>query len=267
MLKNFYQDLSGNSKRLIDDGYFIIDIEKIDKLIDVRDSFTNYLQESHDIDISSEKLELLHDFLSVENVNNVRIGFFQFINSISKDFTSDYLEFAKKSMFEVVGTELASSKMVNFSIQMPNDDSSILPLHSDMFSGESPFQVNLWVPLTDAKDTNSMFIFNPSFSQKICGELSDYEEDGLSQLMMENKEEYTFVNVPFGKCLIFSPTCLHGNVLNTTKTSRLSFNCRYKNLFTPYHKSEESEKKLGSFYKALTPKAATLIGLNFNLDE
>ena len=85
--------------------------------------------------------------------------------------------------------------------------------------------------------------------------------------MLENKDEYIFLDVPFGKALIFSPTCLHGNVLNQTKTTRLSFNCRYKNLFTPYHKSEESEKKLGSFYKPLSPKAATLIGLKFNFNE
>tara|TARA_B100000787_G_C16187859_1_gene295716 strand:+ start:1139 stop:1942 length:804 start_codon:yes stop_codon:yes gene_type:complete len=267
MLQDFYLDFSKNSKKLIDDGYFIIDIDNIDKLESIKGSFTKYLQESHNVIIPPENLDSLHEFVSVEDLNEIRLGFFQFINSINKEFTSDYLDLAKKAIFDVVGSELASSKMVNFSIQLPNDESSILPLHSDMFSGESPFQVNLWIPLTNAKDTNSMFIFNPKFSHKICNDLSNYEEEGLGRLMNDNKDEYIFLDVPYGKGLIFSPTCLHGNVLNETKTSRLSFNCRYKNLFTPYHQSEESEKKLGSFYKVLSPKAATLIGLKFNLND
>jgi sporadic carbohydrate cluster 2OG-Fe(II) oxygenase len=267
MLQDFYKDFSKNSKKLIDDGFFIIDIENIEKLGKIRNSFTGYLKESHGIEIVPEKLELLHEHISIESLNDIRLGFFQFINSTRKEFTLDYLDLARHSMFEVVGTELASSKMVNFSIQFPNDESSILPIHSDMFSGESPFQINLWIPLTDAKDTNSMFIFNPIFSQKICNKLGNYEEVGLDSLMSENKNEYHFLDVPFGKALIFSSACLHGNVVNQTKRSRLSFNCRYKNLFTPYNQSKESEKKLGSFYKPLSPKAATLIGLNFNLDE
>ena len=33
-------------------------------------------------------------------------------------------------------------------IQMPQDNTSILPSHADTFSGESSYQINLWVPLT-----------------------------------------------------------------------------------------------------------------------
>ena len=92
-------------------------------------------------------------------------------------------------------------------------------------------------------------------------------KEGLDKLLVQNKSDYIFLDVPYGKALIFSTACLHGNVLNQTKTTRLSFNCRYKNLFTPYNKSIYSDKKLGSFYKPITPKAASMIGLNFKIDD
>ena len=160
-----------------------------------------------------------------------------------------------------------TNKMVNFSAQLPNDETSLLPIHSDSFSGESPFQINLWVPLTNAYDSNAMFIFNPKFSSKVMRNIRDYEQEGISKLVEEHPDECTFLKVSSGEALIFSPTCLHGNIINKTKETRLSFNCRYKNLFSPYTENEGSEKKLGSFYSPLTPKAASLIGLNFNFDD
>jgi sporadic carbohydrate cluster 2OG-Fe(II) oxygenase len=267
MLKDFYNDFSNNSKKLIDDGFFIVDIEDLEKLKLIKNTFIEYLKEFHNITIAPDKLDCLHNQISIENVNEVRYGFYQYINRTFKKFTLEYLNLAKNYMFEVVGSELASNRMVNFSIQMPNDKSSILPIHSDIFSGESPYQINLWVPLTNAKNSNSMFIFSPKFSESVCQNFNKYEKEGLDKLLVQNKSDYIFLDVPYGKALIFSTACLHGNVLNQTKTTRLSFNCRYKNLFTPYNKSIYSDKKLGSFYKPITPKAASMIGLNFKIDD
>ena len=49
-------------------------------------------------------------------------------------------------------------RKINLSIQLPYDNSSLLPIHSDVWSGCSPFVV-LWVPLVDVYDSKSMFIF------------------------------------------------------------------------------------------------------------
>ena len=125
----------------------------------------------------------MHEDLSVEKVNDVRVGFYQHINKSSTEFTLQYLELARNAMFDVVGTELASNKMVNFSIQLPGDESSVLPIHTDIFSGESPFQINLWVPLMDVYETNSMFIFTPEFSHEVCSNINYYEEKGIDNLV------------------------------------------------------------------------------------
>ena len=45
-------------------------------------------------------------------------------------------------------------KNLNLSIQCPNDNSSLLPIHFDVWSGDSPFEINLWVPLVDCYKLN-----------------------------------------------------------------------------------------------------------------
>ena len=211
-------------------------------------------------------MKSFHKSVNKDNLNNIRYSFFKYLNSF-EDITERYLELGKKTIFDMVGTELASNRTLNFSIQLPKDDSSLLPMHSDTFSGESEFQINLWVPLVNAYDTNSMFIFNPNFSKNIQNNIEDYEEVGLNQLLDNHPNEYDYINVKYGEILIFTPTCLHGNVINETNDTRISFNCRYKNIFSPYNQNEENEKKLGSFYKPITLKAASIIGLNYKIGK
>ena len=40
----------------------------------------------------------------------------------------------------MVGNELAMQNNINLSIQFPDDVSSLLPLHADTWSGDSPFE-------------------------------------------------------------------------------------------------------------------------------
>tara|TARA_B000000460_G_scaffold248718_1_gene226987 strand:+ start:52 stop:858 length:807 start_codon:yes stop_codon:yes gene_type:complete len=267
MFNKYFDELSQNGKQLITDGYFIVDIEQPSKLELIKQSFIDYLIREHNIKISIEDLHLLHKDLPLKILNDIRYGFFQYINQLTANFAFEYLQLVSEAMFDVVGTELAANRTVNFSIQLPGDESSLLPIHSDAFSGESPFQINLWVPLVDVCGTNSMFIFNPEFSREICRDIRRFEEQGIDHLVDDYPNEFQYLELLYGQALIFTPTCLHGNVINSTEHSRISFNCRYKNLYSPYNEFEENEKKLGSFYQPITPKAATIIGLNFEFDK
>ena len=51
----------------------------------------------------------------------------------------------QKFLDMIVGNELVMQKSINLSIQLPNDDSSLLPIHADVWSGDSPFEVVAWV--------------------------------------------------------------------------------------------------------------------------
>ena len=147
---------------------------------------------------------------------------------------------------------------------MPKDNSSILDLHTDALSGQSVFELVLWVPLTRSFKTNSMYIFSREKTIQILSELKDKELDGMRILFEKYKKFAKFLDVKFGECLIFSPTLFHGNVLNETEITRFSINCRFKNLFS--HESKIGERKLGSFYKVLKVSPVTKLGLSYRDD-
>ena len=50
-----------------------------------------------------------------------------------KKFLQNYFEIAKQQLEILCGNELAMQRKVNLSVQMPQDDSSLLPIHSDVW--------------------------------------------------------------------------------------------------------------------------------------
>ena len=66
------------------------------------------------------------------------------------------------------------NKKINLSIQLPNDNSSLLPIHSDTWSGDSPFETVVWTPMVDCFKTKSMYILKPNKMGLIHSSLKKY---------------------------------------------------------------------------------------------
>ena len=81
-------------------------------------------------------------------------------------FQNAYFNLAKKTIEDLVGNELAGQNSINFSFQFPYDKNSQLSLHADSLSGESAFQVVLWVPLMSVYKSNSMYVSSKEDSIK-----------------------------------------------------------------------------------------------------
>ena len=88
---------------------------------------------------------------------------------------------------DMVGSEIAKSKS-NLSIQYPNDDKSVLSIHTDFFSGESLFQVNLWIPFVNVEKTKSMFIIKPDNSLKILKKIKSSKKITFSDIHKRYKK-------------------------------------------------------------------------------
>jgi sporadic carbohydrate cluster 2OG-Fe(II) oxygenase len=117
-----------------------------------------------------------------------------------------------------------------------------------------------WLPLVNVHGTKSMYILPRRQSIEVSENLKKYEKSGMASLFDAVKNQLVPLNVPYGKVLIFSPTCLHGNTINEEPTSRWSFNCRFVALLGP---TFSPEKSLGSYYLPITVKPATRIGINY----
>ena len=171
-----------------------------------------------------------------------------------------YYSLAREMLATLVGNELAMQKNINLSIQMPGDESSLLPVHADVLNGDSPFEVVLWVPLVDCYATKSMFILSPERSRGLLANLKAFSSKTSEDLFEAIKDDVTWLSVPYGKFVIFSQNLLHGNRVNEEMRTRWSMNCRFKSLMSPY-----ADKRFGEFFEPINIRPATSLGLSFEL--
>lgn len=250
------------NKSFLRNGYFIIDIKNKSYLTKI------YLEILKKINIYFSKKKLIikkknldyflnniHKYISNSELNDFRLFLYNELNK-SKNFHKFYLKTCEEYLDIICGNELSMQKKINLSIQMPRDESSILPIHSDVWSGNSPFEIVVWMPLVDCSKTKSMFILPYKDNSYYYKNFKKYKNSEKLFKACENKIKW--INIKKNQILLFSQNLLHGNVVNEEKTSRWSFNCRFKSLFSPYH-----QKEIGEFFKPLNLKPATIMGMNY----
>lgn len=205
----------------------------------------------------------LHKHVSLNKLNNLRVNVIKKIN-IDEKFRENYYLVAKEGLDQLVGNELAMQNKLNLSIQMPHDKNSQLPMHSDIYAGESPFEVVVWIPLMDIQANNqSMYITSPKNNKIINKEVTTTKTKTLTQIFNKHKKKFKFLKINFGELLIFTPILQHGNIINTTDKTRVSLNCRFKSLLSPYDVFSKTHRNIPHFYRPLQIKPLTRIGFNF----
>ena len=148
-------------KEFLSKGYVINDVEEKNSLNYIMEFIKSNLLNYSVLKNKKKNISLdeTHKFLNIKYLNSLRVELISKINK-DKNFRSHYYNLAKNCIDKIVGNELAMQNNLNLSIQFPNDESSLLPLHSDTWSGDSPFEVVLWLPMVDCYKTKSMFILD-----------------------------------------------------------------------------------------------------------
>ena len=245
-----------------ENGYLIKKIEDIKSLNYISKKIENFLFKKKKLRNKNISLNKLHKHINKISLNNMRISLIKKINQDHK-FSYNYYNIAKSTLDYLIGNEVAMQKNINVSIQTPRDKDSMLSMHSDIHAGESPFEVVAWLPLTDV-DSNSMsmFITKPKFN-KIINKAVTNSKKNINEIYKKNKKKFKFIKIKFGEILIFSPILLHGNTINETNNTRISMNCRFKSLLSPYNVFSTTHRNIPHFFKPLTIKPMTRIGFNF----
>jgi sporadic carbohydrate cluster 2OG-Fe(II) oxygenase len=162
-----------------------------------------------------------------------------------------YFSLARDLLYTLVGNELCMQKKFNLNIQLPGDRSSLLPVHADPWTGDSPYQLVLWVPLTDCTRTKSMYFLPPGENFDLAGKSSE-------EVFQQIKHRVKYLEVKYGEILIFNPTRPHGNRVNEESSARYSLNCRFKSVWSPW-----GVKTLGEHFEPITLRAASRIGMAY----
>ena len=87
--------------------------------------------------IPDKSLDKVHESVSIKELNTFRLDVIKQINE-QPWMREAYYQIAKPYLDILVGNELAMQLRVNLSIQIPGDESSLLPVHADTWSGDSP---------------------------------------------------------------------------------------------------------------------------------
>ena len=151
-------------------GYLVKDIEDKDSLLKIRKIFIQSIRKNIKIKSDFKKdediLNFIHKRIKSNKLNDFRLKVINEVNE-NKELRKLYYNVAKPHLDILIGNELAMQLRINLSIQLPNDNSSLLPLHSDVWSGDSPYEIVVWLPLVDCYKTKAMYILLPSKYKKL----------------------------------------------------------------------------------------------------
>ena len=206
-------------------------------------------------------LNNIHKFLDKVDLNSFRLKLIKHINE-SVEFKRLYYLIAKPYLDILVGNELVMQNKVNLSIQIPKDNSSLLPVHSDIWSGDSPFETVVWLPLVNCYKTKSMYILPPKKYKKLEEKFYKISNKSSENLYQYIKKDNEWIKIKFGQLLIFNQSLPHGNRVNFEKETRWSMNCRFKSIFTPF-----GDKKIGEFFQPITLRKISELGMKYNLPK
>ena len=249
------------SDSYVKDGYIIEDADiKYLKILkqSIESAYSEFL-EKHGRKNTS--LQEAHKSVLHEESNDLRLYIMQKICN-ETSFHRSYYNAAKTIIHALCGNELAMQKRPGLSINLPQNQNDILPIHADTWNGVSPFELNIWIPFVDCYNSMCLYILE---RDKYIHRLNNSQ--GLFQLTSDDlfnelKDDLTWIPIEYGKILAFDQSLPHGYSLNLEMRSHWSMNCRFKGLHTPYW-----DKKLGEYFMPITVKNCTRIGMNYKHPE
>jgi len=248
--------------RFLEQGYVILPAENLASLHRIRDRAAALMASELGLPEPLDGASLLdqtHRYVKPEALNYLRLSVFRGLNS-EPWLRFAYFDLARNAIGSLVGNELAMQRRINLSIQLPEDESSLLPVHADVWSGDSPYEVVLWLPLVDCYRTKAMYLLPPGPDRELQAEMGRAGLGSAEALFRRIEPHVQFIDIRYGEVLAFSQNLMHGNRVNDEATTRWSMNCRFKSALSPY-----ADKKLGEFFEPITLRPATRIGMNYRL--
>jgi len=242
-------------------GFVIVDIDR-NRFEEFSNTMLGFLETSVPNDFLPQDrtgiFDQIHDWLPEHHLNDFRLKIIGLMAENPDLRVTLYWSIAKY-LWMLVGNELAMQKKLNLSIQLPGDSSSLLPIHSDVWSGDSPFEVVVWMPLVECFESKSMYICpNEIYLGRELNPLW-IKSKTAEEIFKELESDLEFITINPGQVLIFNQNLPHGNIVNQEQGTRWSINCRFKSILSPYYR-----KNLGDFFEPITLKPASRQGFYFS---
>lgn len=245
----------------VQDGFCVVPSQQVSVLESVRADVVAYLRSmtKGGAGLTDEAyLNAFHKFSAPTALNDVRVGVHKTLGS-SEVFRQKVFACARHHLEDLVGNEIVMQRQVGVVIQAPRDPAGLLALHTDCWSGCSPYEVVLWIPLVDVHDTKSMYICDRAQTERHLREIkAGPAPESTAALARRVRPGAQDLRMKFGDLLFFSSILMHGAEENQTDETRFVLNVRFKSLFSPY-----GTKAIGETFLPVNYLPATEVGLDY----
>tara|TARA_Y100000114_G_scaffold86080_1_gene79599 strand:- start:1538 stop:2641 length:1104 start_codon:yes stop_codon:yes gene_type:complete len=170
------------------------------------------------------ELSLIHEVLKEHEIFELTITI-QNLFATEEKWMRRLSTFAKEIVPELIDNKpFLIKRQPTLNLVVPNQEKIArrLPFHQGIFYDNGRGQGTIWMPLTSAFDTNSMWVIDTKKSKEIT---KNVIKNGWNLEKFENeclKVAYP-VNLEPGQAHLFNQEIIHGNVNNETNLTRLSF--------------------------------------------
>jgi len=146
--------------------------------------------------------------------------------SLSEEFIKKIDEYYEE-ILNFVDYEFMIQKSANIRLVIPKQAESgrLLSFHKDSWVGNGMGIKNVWTPITDSFDTNSIQVLDSNTSD-VISQRCQSERWSNEKLQAECLNSSENLNIKQGECLLFASNNIHGNVNNETDITRVSMDAR-----------------------------------------
>jgi len=157
--------------------------------------------------LGTDRLDVIHEGVDYElftRESDQSTDFHRrFYDSLDQEFNDVYRRFLEEIVRPFIGEDLVFQRIPTFRVHLP-DNVAVGEFHRDRDYAHGEGEINFWLPLTRAWDTNAVWIESE-----------------------EGAQDFRSYEVDIGQVLVFDGVNLaHGNKVNTTGKTRVSFDFR-----------------------------------------
>ena len=178
--------------------------------------------------INENYLTIIEDGLTTK----LQYIFYEYVDKLR----DEYIGFLKNTIRPIIKKDFYFQQNPTFRIFFPNPNWSLFSkpfYHTDLFLGHPLEMINIWVPITNCFDSNSIsytdLLTSREFYKKSnCDFYEFYKNyyDQNSNFYEDLKSNLQTFNAEYGEFMFFDSKCLHGTSENISNITRISIDFR-----------------------------------------
>ena len=170
-------------------------------------------------DITSLQEILIHS--SNDDINLLEQIFYEFFHS--DQFQKLYDKFNTQIIRPIFGKNYGIQNIPSIRIAYPGAKS--VNFHNDCWYGHGKEVINVWIPLTNVRETQSLAFLTKDENEKALN-FFHKKEPSLVEIQKYCEQKSHFIELDYGQFITFPTKFLHGTFHNKSNEIRISFDFR-----------------------------------------